>query len=126
MVLCKKNPKDVLFCLSDDSPSPMCRLTISRYTTKSKGNCILIKDFDNSEYISMFFSMSGMYLHVNVAFPDFEETRHRCSLTFSQATHFRLFQTVISNLIKRAERKHRNEQILLFPECFQNTCTADS
>ena len=64
-------------------------------------------------------------------------------LTLSQTTNFRLFHTErvgrrqISNWMKMAEssktgRKHCGkgeiacyEQFLLFPQCFQKTCTAD-
>ena len=65
------------------------------------------------------------------------------SLTLSQTTNFRLFQTErlhttivncnengrkLSKRIENTERKGeiaRNEQFLLFPQCFQKVCTAD-
>ena len=65
-------------------------------------------------------------------------------LTFSQTTNFRFFQTeslqtTISCLIKNGRKFSkgigntvgkgeiaRYEQFLLFPQCFQKTCTADT
>ena len=63
-------------------------------------------------------------------------------LTLSQTTSFRLFTTkraTTSNLIKMAETSPKRventvgkgeiasyEQFLLFPWCFQKTCTADT
>ena len=63
-------------------------------------------------------------------------------LTLSQTTNLRLFQTKrvcrrqfqtyrekLSKLVENTEGKGeiaRNEQFLLFPQCFQQTCTADT
>ena len=75
--------------------------------------------------------------------PDFSEKSCKKSskfhLTLSQTTNFRLFQTYtvykydersrmfskrVENTVGKGEIAHC-QQFLLFPHCFQKTCTAD-